>query len=68
MEKDVVALNVEQLEAVNGGSVLYYLPKPGDTLDSIAKSHNVTVDQLKRWNNITEPYHMDYTKPLRILY
>ena len=30
----------------------YYIVKKGDTLTSIAKNHNVSIDDLVKWNNI----------------
>ena len=35
-----------------GGS---YVVKPGDTLYKIARSNNVDVENVKRWNNLSDP-------------
>lgn len=31
-----------------------YIVKPGDTLFSIARKYNVSIDDIKRWNNLTD--------------
>ena len=40
----------KKLHAEESGSVVHYKVQPGETLYSIAKSHNVTVDDLKENN------------------
>jgi membrane-bound lytic murein transglycosylase D len=40
----------KKLQADDSGSVVHYKVQPGETLYSIAKSHNVTVDDLKENN------------------
>ena len=47
-----VKMNDESLDQVTGGSILPYRVEPGDSLSIIAKKYNVTVEQLKQWNNI----------------
>ncbi len=49
---DKVKMNDESLDQVTGGSILPYRVQPGDSLSIIAKKYNVTVEQLKQWNNI----------------
>ena len=49
---DKVKMNDESLDQVTGGSILPYRVEPGDRLSIIAKKYNVTVEQLKQWNNI----------------
>lgn len=34
--------------------VIEYVVKPGDTLFSIARKYNVSIEDLKRWNNLTD--------------
>jgi len=36
------------------GTPTYYTVVKGDTLYRISRTHGVTVDQLKRWNNLTD--------------
>ena len=36
----------------NGFSAVIYKVKNGDTLQKIAKKHNVSIDNLKEWNNL----------------
>ena len=55
MEMNKVAMNDDQMNQVAGGSVLPYVVQPGDTLGAIAKKYNVTIEQLMKWNNITNP-------------
>ena len=50
-----IAMNDEQLDQVTGGTILPYRVKAGDSLASIAKKYNVTVEQLMKWNNIKDP-------------
>ena len=52
MAFDKQTLNDEQMDQVTGGTVLPYVVQYGDTLAKIAKKYNVTVEQLKQWNNI----------------
>ena len=49
---DKVKMNDESLDQVSGGSILPYRVEPGDSLSILAKKYNVTVEQLKKWNNI----------------
>ena len=55
MSLDKVAMNDEQMNEVTGGSILPYRVQPGDSLNTIAKKYNVTVEQLVKWNNIQDP-------------
>lgn len=52
---DKVKMNDEQLDAINGGSIIPYQVQAGDTLNMIAKKFNVTPEQLMKWNNIQDP-------------
>lgn len=40
------------LDYIGANNDEYYIIKPGDTLYSIAKSHNTTVDDIKKLNNL----------------
>lgn len=44
---------VEQPVTENPTAPIYYIVKSGDTLYAIARQNNVTVDQLREWNNIS---------------
>ena len=55
MSENKIAMNDEQLDQVTGGTILPYRVKAGDSLASIAKKYNVTVEQLMKWNSITDP-------------
>ena len=48
-------LNDEVLQDVSGGTMIPYIVRPGDTVESIAKRFHCTVEQLCRWNNIRNP-------------
>ena len=51
---DKKIMNEEMLDEVTGGTILPYRVKKGETLADVAKKYNVTVDQLRKWNNIGE--------------
>ena len=55
MAMDKVSMNDDQMDQITGGTILPYRVQPGDSLASIAKKYNVTVEQLMKWNNITDP-------------
>lgn len=63
MPLDKNALNDEHLDQVTGGTKLPYAVKVGDTLPMIAKKFNCTVEQLMRWNDLTDPdaIHLNQT-------
>ena len=45
-------LKDNDLEKVTGGTIIPYLTEAGDTLVTIAKKFNCTVEELQRWNKI----------------
>ena len=47
-------MNEEMLDEVTGGTILPYRVKKGENLADVAKKYNVTVDQLRKWNNTGE--------------
>ena len=55
MTMNKVALGDDQLDNVSGGTILPYQVQPGDTLEVIAGKYHVSVDDLKKWNNIQNP-------------
>ena len=66
MAIDKVAMNDDMLDGVTGGSILPYRVQAGDSLNSIAKKYNVTVDQLIKWNNIQDPGMLTVGQQLKI--
>ncbi len=66
MSMDKIALNDEQVNEVTGGSILPYNVQPGDSLASIAKKYNVTVEQLIKWNNIKDPNILTIGQVIRV--
>ena len=46
-----------------GGS---YVVKPGDTLYKIARSNNVDVENVKRWNNLSDPNQISVGQVLKL--
>lgn len=46
-----------------GGS---YVVKPGDTLYKIARANNVDVENIKRWNNLTDPNQISVGQVLKM--
>ena len=45
-------LKDNDLEKVIGGTIIPYLIEAGDTLETIAKKFNCSVEELQRWNKI----------------
>jgi lipoprotein NlpD len=43
-----------------------YVVKPGDTLYKIARANNVDAENLKRWNNLTDPNQLVVGQVLRL--
>ena len=62
------AMNDDQMDQVTGGSILPYRVQPGDSLASIAKRYNVTVEQLMKWNDIKDPNILTVGQQLKIKY
>jgi lipoprotein NlpD len=50
--------------AASGGGT--YVVKPGDTLYRIARSNNVDVESIKRWNNLTDPNQLTVGQVLKL--
>ncbi len=48
-------IDEEKLSEVSGGTQIPYVIQPGDTLVKLAEKFNCTVEQICRWNNITDP-------------
>ncbi len=63
---DKIKMNDDMMEEVTGGSVLPYVVQPGDSLNSIAKKYNVSMDQLVKWNNIKDPNFLTVGQQLKI--
>ena len=68
MAMDKIAMNDEELDQVTGGSVLHYMVQAGDTLESIAKRYKVSIDQVAKWNNITNPNYLQVGQQLKFYY
>ena len=58
-------LTDEELELVTGGKQYYTIQK-GESLSSIAKKYSTTVEQLCRWNNISNPNYIVAGKRIRV--
>jgi lipoprotein NlpD len=43
-----------------------YVVRPGDTLLKIARAHNVDMDSLRRWNNLTDPNQLTVGQVLKL--
>lgn len=52
MKKEMLKMSEEDLNNVNGGTIVPYVPKQGDTIDYVAGKFGVTVDQIAKWNGI----------------
>lgn len=55
MAKEKINLNDEQMDEVTGGTILPYRVEKNDTLEKIALRYHVSVEQLMKWNNISDP-------------
>lgn len=64
-EKKAMELSDETLNEVTGG-VQYYTLQRGDTLSKIAKRYSTTVEQICRWNNISNPNYIVAKKRIRV--
>ena len=56
----------ETMDQVSGGSKISYRVVAGDTLTTIAKRYNVTVEQLMKWNGIKDPNFVAVGQELKI--
>src|SRR5690606_17386631 len=43
-----------------------YVVKPGDTLYQIARAHNLEIDEIKRWNNISDANQLSVGQVLKL--
>ena len=48
-----IAMTDNELDIVSGGTVLPYIVQEGDSLQSIASKYHVTVEQIMKWNNLS---------------
>lgn len=53
--KDSTAIKEPVLKPEEQKKIIYYRVKFGDTLSSIARNYNVTIEELVSWNNIKNP-------------
>ena len=65
---DKTYLNDEDLNDVDGGTVIPYKIQPGDTLGAVANKFHVSLEQLIRWNNIQNPNLVTVGQQLKIYY
>ena len=47
-------LKDKDLENITGGTIIPYLVQPNDTLSIIANKFHCTVEELQRWNEISD--------------
>jgi LysM repeat protein len=59
-------LKDKDLENITGGTILPYIIESGDTLDTIAKKFNCTVEELQKWNSIKNVNQIDVGQKLVI--
>ena len=51
---DTGRMDMERSDATGMGTTTYYTVVKGDTLYRISRKYGVTVEQLKKWNNLTD--------------
>ena len=51
---DAGPMDMERSDATGMGTPTYYTVVKGDTLYRISRTYGVTVEQLKKWNNLTD--------------
>lgn len=61
----IVDLNEQPAQQAASASGTYVV-KPGDNLFRIARSNNVDIESLKRWNNITDPNQITVGQVLKL--
>ena len=57
-------INDKELEIINGGSIIPYLVKSGDTLGALSKKFNCSIEDICKWNNITDPNKIEVNQKL----
>lgn len=57
-------INDKELEIISGGSVIPYLVKSGDTLGALSKKFNCSIEDICKWNNITDPNKIEVNQKL----
>lgn len=60
----VVDLSNQPPASVQPGGT--YVVKPGDTLYQIARAHNLEIDEIKRWNNISDANQLSVGQVLKL--
>ncbi|WP_026637896.1 peptidoglycan DD-metalloendopeptidase family protein [Bordetella petrii] len=60
----VVDLSNQPPASVQPGGT--YVVKPGDTLYQIARAHNLGIDEIKRWNNISDANQLSVGQVLKL--
>ena len=66
MANEKIMMSDEQMDKINGGTILPYRVQQGDSLAEIAKKYNVTVEQLLKWNDIEEDAILSVGQLLKI--
>ena len=61
-------LNDDVLEQVSGGTMVPYIVRSGDTVESLAKKFHCTVEQICRWNNMRNPQDLKVGQKLVIYF
>jgi len=57
-------INDKEVETINGGSIIPYLVKSGDTLGALSKKFNCSIEDICKWNNITDPNKIEVNQKL----
>ena len=61
-------LNDFELEKVNGGTQIPYLVQEGDTIEALAKRFGCTIEDVCKWNHISDPNKISVNQKLVFKY
>ena len=68
MTNEKIIMKDEQMDEITGGTILPYRVEKNDTLEKIALKYHVSVEQIMKWNSITDPGVLSPGMKLKIKY
>jgi len=58
----------ELLKDINGGTYIPYMVKEGDTIEVLAKRFGCTIEDVCKWNHISDPNKISVNQKLIFKY